>query len=93
MMLELFTYPFCKFIFVSLVCFIIAEELFRIYFIFTAAGVVPCGGYKTSLGTSSYCRLYIFWCFGIILSQFENRVSLKPVLGGVCSVVPLYYCA
>ena len=29
------------------------------------------------------CRLYIFWSFGIILSQFENIVPLKPVLWGV----------
>ena len=38
---------------------------------------------------------YIFWSFGIvglILSPFENRVSLKPVLGGVGSVAPLHYC-
>ena len=29
---------------------------------------------------------------GLILSQFENRVPLKPVLGGVGSVAPLHYC-
>ena len=42
------------------------------------------------------CRLYIFFSFGItgfILSQFENRVSLKPVLwegGWGSSVAPLH---
>ena len=37
----------------------------------------------------------IFWSFriiGLILSQFGNRVPLKPVLGGVGSVAPLHYC-
>ena len=56
---------------------------FKTYFILTAAGVVPCGGRKMSPRTSGYSRLY-FLCFGIIrliLSQFENRVRLKPVLG------------
>ena len=55
---------------------------FRIYLIFTAAGV-PFGGRKTSSLTSSYCRLYIFWSFGVIgliLSHFENRALQKPVL-------------
>ena len=35
---------------------------------------------------------YIFWLFGIIgliLSQFENRVPLKPVRGDVGRVEPL----
>ena len=39
---------------------------FKTYFIFTVAAVVTCGGRKTSR---------------LILSQFENRVRLKPVLG------------
>ena len=30
-----------------------------------------------------------FWIIGLILSQLENRVPLKPVLGGVDSVAPL----
>ena len=65
--------------------------LFRAYFIFTATGVVP---WWRPLNVSPY-RLYIFWPFGIIgliLSQFENRVPLKPVLGGVASIAPLPYC-
>ena len=38
---------------------------------------------------------YIFWSFwiiGLILSQFENRVPLKPALGGVSSVALLHNC-
>ena len=53
-------------------------------FIFTAAGVVPCGGCKC-LPIHHCSADYIFWSFGIIefiFSQsFENRVPLKPVLG------------
>ena len=73
----------------------------RTYLIFTAVGVVQCGGRKTSPRTSLKCRLYIFWSFGIIgliLSQFEYRVPLKPVLGvggwggGGRSVAPLHFC-
>ena len=44
---------------------------------------MPCGGRKTS-PTQRYSAYYMFlWSFGIIgliLSQFENRVLLKPVL-------------
>ena len=65
---------------------------FRTYFIFTAAAVVPCGSRKTSPCISSSCRLYIFWSFGLILSQFENRVPLKQLLGGVGSVAWLNCC-
>ena len=52
-------------------------------FILTAAGAVPCGGRKTSRRAD-----YIFSSFGIIefiYSHFENRILLKPVLGGVAS--------
>ena len=54
---------------------------FRTYFIFTAAGIVSCGGRKTS-PTS-------FWIDGIILNQLENNVLLKPVLWDVGSVALL----
>ena len=69
---------------------------FRTYFIFTAAGVVPCGGRKR-LPVHHHSADYIFsGPFGsvgsFILSQFENRVPLKPVLGDVGSVAPLHYC-
>ena len=62
-------------------------------FSFTAADVVPCGGRKKSLPTSSYCRLYILalGIIGLILSQFEYRVPLKPVLEGAGSVGTLHY--
>ena len=33
-----------------------------------------------------------FYGFFDILNQFEKRVPLKPVLGGLGSVAPLYYC-
>ena len=40
--------------------------------------------------------LYIFWSFGIIgltVSQFENRLPLKPVLGGCeqCCIITFLY--
>ena len=57
---------------------------FRIYFIFSAVGVVPCGGRNTSHHNADYT----FWSFGIILSQFKNRVPLKPMLGCMGSVAP-----
>ena len=41
-----------------------------------------------------YLADYIFWSFGIIgliLSQFENRVQLKPVLGGAGSFALLLH--
>ena len=48
-----------------------------------------------SLPVQHHSADYIFWSFGIIgliLSQFENRFPLKPVLGGVGSVALLHYC-
>ena len=33
-----------------------------------------------------------FGIIGLILSQFENSVPLKPMLGGMGCVAPLYYC-
>ena len=56
--------------------------------IFTAADVVPCGGSKKS-PVNHYSADYIFWSFGIIglnLRYFENRVMLKPVLGGMVRI-------
>ena len=40
-------------IFISLICLLLPEDLHSAYFIFTVAGVVPCGGRKTSPCTSS----------------------------------------
>ena len=45
-----------------------------------------------SLSVYRYCAHHIFWPFGvirIILSYFEKLRMLKPVLGGVTSVVRL----
>ena len=58
------------------------KSSFRTYSIFTAAGIVPRGGRKTSPRISSWCTLYIFWSIWdirLILDQFENRFL---VLGG-----------
>ena len=57
-------------------------------FIFTAAGIVPCGGHKTSSRTSLHAD-YFFWSFERSLNSFlvvKNRVPLKPVLEGVAGV-------
>ena len=58
---------------------------FRAYLILFAAGAVPCGGRKTPPPpVHHHSANYIFWSFeiiGLILSYFENRVPLKPVLG------------
>ena len=69
-------------------------SLFRTYSILTAGGVVPCGGRKM-FPVHHHSADYMFWSLGIIglvLSQFENRVPLKPVLGGMGSVAPLHNC-
>ena len=57
---------------------------FGTYFIFTAAVLCRVAAVKR-LPESHHSADYIFWSFRIIvliLSQFENRVLLKPVLGG-----------
>ena len=41
---------------------------------------------------SADCIFLVFCDFWLILSQFENRVPLKPVLGGVGSVALLHDC-
>ena len=40
----------------------------------------------------SFKDLHRLWGHGLILSQFENRLLLNPVLGGMGSVAPLHYC-
>ena len=50
---------------------------------------------KKRLPVHHHSADYIVWPFGIIgliLSQFVNRVPLKPVPGSVGSVAPLHYC-
>ena len=57
---------------------------FGTYFIFTAAVLCRVAAVKR-LPEYHHSADYIFWSFRIIvliLSQFENRVLLKPVLGG-----------
>ena len=39
-----------------------------------------------------YLLLQMIHSIVLILSQFENRVPLKPVLGGMESIAPLHYC-
>ena len=76
---------------IVLLVFFLQGSSFRTYFSFNACGVVPCGGPK-SLPVHRHSADYIFWTCGIIgliLSQFENRVPLKPVLVGVGSVAQL----
>ena len=72
-------------IFISLMSSLLLKDVTnRDLFIFTAAGVTPCGGRNTSPRT--YSAENIFWSFGIkevIFSIFSNRVQLKPVLGGL----------
>ena len=45
------------------------------------------------LRVHDHSAYYIFWSFGtigLILSQFENRIPLKPVQGRVGTVAPLH---
>ena len=55
-----------------------------------------CGSRKYLSIHPQKCRLYIFWSFGIvgiILIQFENRATLKQVLGELPnSNSTLHYC-
>ena len=66
-------------------------DLFQIILKFTTADIkYLCGGCKKSPQTLSQCSflLLILWSFGIILyiSFSENRIPLKPVLGGVSGI-------
>ena len=76
-------------IFISLMQSLLPKDLTILnVFTFTAAGIVPCGGRKTS-PRNHHSAGYIFWSFEIIefiVSHFENRVSLKPLLGGLARV-------
>ena len=73
-------------IFISLMQSLLPKDLtIRNLFTFIAASIVPCGGRKTS-PRNHHSADYIFWSFEIIdfiVSHFENRISLKPLLGGV----------
>ena len=51
------------------------------------AAVIRLPGHHNS---ADYIFSGTFWIIGLILSQFESKVSLKPVLGvGVGSVAPI----
>ena len=70
-----------SFIVLMYLCSKFIEWLFTIYLlIFTAAGVVACGGRETSPRTSSLCRLYllVLWdhCFHFNPLKIEFRLRL-----------------
>ena len=71
-------------IFVSLVCSLLPENL-HAELILSSLQLVLCPVVAVKrLPVDHHIAEYIFWSFGIIgliLSQYENRVPLKPVLG------------
>ena len=51
-----------------------------------------CVATVKSLPVNQYCADYICWSFAIIgffFSDFENRILIQPVLGGMASVAYL----
>ena len=47
---------------------------YTVIFAFTAAGVVPCGGRKTSPRTSTIVQfIFYFWSFEISVNILRNR--------------------
>ena len=88
-------------IFVSLVCSLRTEDLHS-ELILSSLQLVLCrvADVKRLPVHHHSTDSIIFMSFGIIwliLSQYENRVPLKPVLrggggGGGCSVTTLHYC-
>ena len=53
---------------------LLKELNFLILFAFTAAGVVPCGGRKTSPRTSTIVQfIFYFWSFEISVNILRNR--------------------
>ena len=75
---------FMIFVILCVLCF--QRASFWLLFYSTIAGVVPCGGRKKSSRTSSYVILYFLWDHWAHHGYFENRISLKPALGGVRSL-------
>ena len=78
-------------IFISLMYSVLPKALtIQNLFIFTAADVLRVAAVKC-LPLHHHSADDIFWSFGItevIFSHFENRVSLRPMLGGsVCVYV------
>ena len=82
-------------IFVSLTCFLLPENLqSELVLSSFAAGVVSCGGHKKVSPYIIIAQTIYFLVLSDhgLMSQFENRASLKSVPGGVCGVAPLRYC-
>ena len=72
----------CDFVF-----FVSKGNPFLLLFYTTIAGVVPCGGRK-SLTAHHHSAGYILSHLRSLShpGYFENRILLKPALGGVCSL-------
>ena len=82
-------------IFVSLMCFLPREDLHSEVILSSLQLVLYREAAVKHLPIHHHSEGYIFLSPGIsglILSQFENRVPLNPVLG-VGSVAPLHYCS
>ena len=82
-------------IFASMMCSLLPKDL-PLELILSSVQLVSCRVVAVKrLSVHHHSADYIFCSFGIIgliLSQFENRVPLKPVLGEVGSVAPFHYC-
>ena len=62
------------FLFFFRMCSLLLKELFCILFAFTAAGVVQCGGRKTSLLTSTIVQfIFHFWSFEVSERILRNQ--------------------
>ena len=77
-------------IFVSLMCSLFLEENLHSELILSSLSLVLCRvAVVNRLPVHHHSAEYIFWSFGIIgliLSQFENRVPLKPGRGQCCTI-------
>ena len=82
-------------IFVSLTCSLLPEDLHS-KLILSPLQLVLCRVAAVKrLPVHHHSADYIFdplKSFGLTPSQCENRVPLKPLLGGMGSVAPLHYC-
>ena len=53
---------------------LLKERIFSLLFAFTAAGVVQCGGRKTSPRTSTIVQfIFYFWSFEISVNILRNQ--------------------
>ena len=82
-------------VFVSLMCYFLPGDLHS-KLILSSLQLVLCHVRAVKrLPVHHHSADYIFWIFGLtglILSLLENRIPLKPELGGVGSVASLHYC-